>query len=177
MSLGDVEERDSAVGYNCDFCIAKGLMGSRPGRLCLLYQVDLAEDVLEYKTITRQGPLNGEIRTDDDLYIAFIKLLEHHKTDRIELILKYIKLKGTRSSGLCPKSVPKTDLSIKLLGVLNLCLGGENGNQLTHMPFQGTVMNQPNIFIEAYYIWVDEYSKYMKTKDKKQDNKVDGRPA
>ena len=149
-------------------------MGSRPGRLCLLYQIDFSEDVLEYKTITRQGPLSGEIKTDEDLYIAFFKLLEHHKTDKIELILKYIKYKGHRISGVCPKSVPKTDLSIKLLGMLNICLGGENGNQLVHLPFEGTIIDQPNMFIEAYYIWVDEFARYMKAKqekDKRTTNK------
>jgi len=142
-------------------------MGNRPGRLCLIYQIDFAEDVLEYKTITRQGPMNGEIKSEDDLYIAIIKLSEHHKTDKTDLVLKYIKLKGSRSGGICPKSVPKTDLSIKLLGMLNICLGGENGNQLVNLPFAGTIMDQPNLFIEGYYIWVDEFSKYTKSREER----------
>lgn len=143
-------------------------MGSKPGRLCLLYQVDFAEDILLYKTITKQGPLNGEIRNDDDLYLSLYKLMEHHKTDRVDLVLKYIKFKGTRLSGVCPKSFPKTDLSIRLLGLLNMCLGGENGTQLVHLPFPGTILDQPNIFIESHYIWVDEFSKYMKVKQSKE---------
>jgi len=136
----------------------------------MIYQVDLGEDILEYNTVTREGPLNGEIKSIDDLYYGINKLLQHHKTERVDLVLRYIRLKGTRSSGLCPKSYPKSELSTRLLGKLNICLGGENGTELVHFPFDGTIMDQPNLFIEAFYVWVDELSRYIREKQKTTPN-------
>lgn len=175
LALNEVDDNENAAGYNCELCIAKGLMGARPGRLCLLYQVDFGEDVLEYKTVTRQGPLSGDIKSEDDMYLAIQKLSEHHKTDKVDLVLRYIKLKGKRLSGVCPKSVPKTDMSIRLLSLLNTCLGGDNGTQLLHLPFPGTIIDQPNIFIESHYIWIDEYSRFMKAQREKEKSKSENR--
>jgi len=136
----------------------------------MLYQVDLDEDVLLYHSVTREGEVSGEIKNADDLFDATSKLLEHHKTDRVDLVLRYIKLKDTRSSGICPKSYPKSDLSIRLLGKLNICLGGQSGLELVHFPYEGTIFDQPNIFIEAFYIWIDEYNKYMRVKQRTMQN-------
>lgn len=145
-------------------------MGKRAGRLCLFYQVDLGEDTLEYDTINTLGHIYGEIKSNDDLFYSTGKLLEFYKTDKVDLVLKYIRLQGTRISGVCPKSYPKSDLSIRLLGKLNICLGGSNGTELVHLPYEGTIFDQPNIFIEAFYIWVDEFNKYIKSKPKPKQN-------
>lgn len=76
--------------------------------------------------------------------------------------MKFFAPEDSKVSGICMKSFPKSQLSLHLLSKLNLCLGGENGNELKHLPFKGTILDQPNLFIEAYYVYTDEVSKYRK---------------
>ena len=46
LIIGDSKSNESFVGYDCDICIAKEMMGKRIGRVCLKYQVDFDEDKL-----------------------------------------------------------------------------------------------------------------------------------
>ena len=44
-------------------------------------------------------------------------------------------------------------------------MGGFSGTELIHLPFSGTILEQPNLFIEGYQIYIDEYNKYRQYKD------------
>jgi len=167
----NVPEGESFVGYNCDFCIAREMMGNRTGRVCLTYQVDFSEDALEYYSFVKGDQVSGRIVSYEDFYHAIDKLLTLHKTDRIELALKFIKIRTRNGviSGVCPKSFPRTQLTLQLLSKLNLCIGGPNGTDLIHLPFPGTLFDQQNLFVEAYFVYCDEYNKYIKTQKTQKD--------
>lgn len=95
-----------------------------------------------------------------------------YKTDRIEVALKQFKLRNGRITGICPKSFPKSEETIELLSLINICVGGQSGTELIHLPYGGTILNQPNKFIEAYFVFVNEYNKYLKSKIPKERGKT-----
>ena len=140
------------------------MMGQKRGRLCMLYQVDFDEHTLLYSGDSRSGKISGEIKSEQEFTQGIDELLSIYATDRLEVALKRISLKDSRISGVCPKSFPKTPFTSELLGLLNICLGGSNGTDLIHLPFEGRIIDQPNIFIEAYFIYVSEYSRWIKPK-------------
>ena len=144
------------------------MMGRQKGRLCLLYQVDFDVDTLSYSSSSAKEKVSGTISSFEELYSAIDELLEFHKTDRLEIAFKLIK---GNVGGMCAKSFPMSALSIRLIGMLNLCMGGENGVQLLHLPFAGTLYDQPNLFIEAYYVYLDEHSKYIRSLRKNETNR------
>ncbi len=152
------------------------MMGNKSGRICLIYQIDFDEDKLEYRTIARDDKLEGTVESEEQLYDAVSELLDIHKTERLEAALKFFRFNNI--SGICPKSFPRTSLTIKLLSLLNLCVGGETGTEIKHFPYEGGILEQSNIFVQAYYIWCDEYSKFIKLlrqKSKVKDNNETGR--
>lgn len=140
-------------------------MGSRRGRLCLLYQVDFESDKLRYSGESKIGKASGLISSEPELYRAIDELLSVYAVDRVEVGLRRISLDGS-VSGVCVKSFPKTKLSSDILGLLNICLGGQTGTDLVHLPYSGTILDQPNIFIEGFYVYMNEHSKYWKQKQK-----------
>ena len=153
------------------------MMGRKPGRVCFLYQIDFSEVTLEFYSKTPIESISGTIESYEDFYSAISRILEFHKTDRVEVGLKRIGIKGKTSRGICVKSFPQTKLTAKILSMLNLCLGGQNGTELVHLPESGTIFDQSNIFIESFYIYVDEVSKYNRIKriEKKEDTKKSSR--
>jgi hypothetical protein len=159
------------VGYNCDFCIAKEYIGARRGRLCFSYQLDLDEDYLKYSCKTKDEEVGGIVKSIDEFYYAVNEILTLYKTNRIEVALKQFTLNESNVSGVCPKSFPKTKLTSGLLSILNLTIGGQSGTELMQLPYSGTILQQPNVFIEAYYIFVDEYNKYTKEMYKVENGK------
>lgn len=159
-----------SIGYDCNLCLAKELMGSRNGRLCLIYQIDLESDRLRYSGESKIGKVSGTISSESELYGAVDELLSTYASDRIAVGLKRISLEGG-ISGVCVKSFPKSQLTSEILGLLNICLGGHNGTDLVHLPCSGTILDQPNIFIESYFIYVNEYSKYWKEQRESESNK------
>ena len=164
---------EKSVGYNCDVCIAKDLMGKRRGRLCFAYQIDFEEgDELEYSVTGRDSTINGNISSFETFEYAITQLLNFYRTERIEVALKFIRLKNSNISGICPKSFPKSQLTIHLLGLLNLCMGGHNSTELVQLPYLGSILEQPNLFIEAYYIFVEEFNKWMKQERQTQEEKA-----
>lgn len=146
------------------------MMGNRSGRLCFIYQIDFSEHTLTYDVKSQTGRLIGEVNSDEEFYDAVDKLLDNHKSDRIEIALKFFKLKGSRLVGICPKSFPRTELTSSLLSVIYMCMGTEG--QLLHLPFEGSILEQPNLFIEAHAIYLDEYNKFMNEERKQQDGKT-----
>lgn len=160
---------ENGVGFNCDLCIAKGLMGVNKGRICLIHQIDFDNDSLEYNSKTSSGSVSGTIRSLNDFSRAISELLALHGDDRIELALKQINYNN--QYGVCIKSFPQSQLSTRLLNTLFLCMGGFSGTELTQLPYNGTILDQPNIFIEAYNIWVGEYNKKVQ-EDRKEDKKI-----
>lgn len=162
MIQSRTNELEGSVGYNCELCIAKDMMGNHSGRLCFIHQIDFDNnDSLEWKSATRLGIESGVVDSIDSLMEGIDKLLTLHKTNRVEVALKFFRNTEKRISGICAKSFPKTFLTNHLLGKLNLCLGGANGNELTHFPCEGTLFDQPNIFIIAYYVYLDELNKFL----------------
>lgn len=127
-----------------------------------MYQIDFDEDKLYYDLKHKAPEFCGYVQSDIELYRIVKEILEIYSSDRLEIALKFFTLENSRISGICLKSFPKSQLSLHLLSKLNLCLGGDNGNELKHLPFEGTILEQPNLFIEAYYIYTDEVSKYRK---------------
>ena len=173
--MTDVDDKNADTKYNCDFCIAKEWMGQRSGRLCFLYQVDFSEP-LTFSSDSKDGKVEGEINSEEDFYNAVDQILSFHKTDRIEIALKRIRMKGV--SGVCPKSFPRTETTSLLLRKLNLCLGGDSNNELVHLPYAGTILDQPNLFIEAFYVWSDELTKwlrYTRIRDKRETDRQERR--
>lgn len=159
------------MGYNCDLCIAKNLIGNRPGRLCMLYQVDLELDTLEYNCSNSKGEVHGIITSLDDLTHALTQLLELLKAPTVAPVLKFIKLRHSRSGGLCPKSFPRLPLTNNLISRLQLCVGGQNGTELVHLPYKGTILEQPNLFIQAFNVYADEVSKHTQSLRQKAEEK------
>lgn len=130
-------------------------MGRVNGRLCFLHQIDLDEgDVLQSKV--------GLITSLEEFYSAVDTILQKAGVTRIELALKNFSLVGSKTYGVCPKSFPKTDLTFRLLSILNLCVGGQNGTDFINLPYSGSLFDQPNLLLEAYYVFVDEANKYFK---------------
>jgi len=146
-------------------------MGNKRGRLCFIYQLDFDEHTLYYKCKVEQEEISEEVHSDNEFQQSLGFILEMYKTDRVEGGLKRFGLKDTKISGICIKSFPKSPLTSKLLELIYLCTGGQSGVDLVHLPFEGTVLDQPNIFIEAYSIFTQEYNKYMKEKTKLDFNK------
>jgi hypothetical protein len=87
-----------------------------------------------------------------------------YKTDRVEIALKRITDLKTKVSGICMKSFPHTPLTEHLLSRIYLCIGGANGTDLVHLPEHGSILEQSNIFIQAYNVYLSEYHKFMKSK-------------
>ena len=138
-------------------------MGKSKGRVCLFYQIDFdAEDEL-YFAKERDAKSIGN---DEELFAAVDYLLQTVGSTRVEIALK--RIRSSTNAGICPKSFPRTELTSNLLELLNLCLGGENGMQLVHLPYAGTILDQPNIFLQAFYIYCDEVSKFIKESMPKQ---------
>jgi hypothetical protein len=143
-------------------------MGKLRGRLCLLHQIDFDTDTLLYDVHNKLGEsASGEINSVDELMTSISEILSIHKTDDVEIALKFIKLKNSRLSGLCIKSFPRTLLTNMLFNRLSLCLGGENNTDLVHLPDAGTILDQSNIFIQAFNIYRDEKNKYSFQTQKK----------
>lgn len=136
------------------------MMGKRSGRICLLYQIDFDEDKLEYRVIAREDKLEGVVESEEQLYDVVSDLLDIYKTERLEVALKFFKFE--KINGICPKSFPRTQLTVKILSILNLCVGGESGTEVKFFPYPGGILEQSNLFVQAYYIWCDEYSKFIK---------------
>ena len=152
-------------------------MGNKAGRLCLLHQVtDLEEQHLKYRCQTSLGKIEGLVKSEDELYHAISVILDFYKTDQIEVsikILEYDKIKG-----LCIRSFPQTYLTQNILSLINLCVGGQSGTDLIHLPYQGTILDQPNLFIQAYYIYVGEVSRFYRTKKEKENTQeFKGKPT
>ena len=139
------------------------MMGKTPGRVCMIYQIDFDEDELEYSVKNRFNSVEGNIRNVEEFSAAISALLDFYKTDRVEVALKFIRPVGQRITGICPKSFPKTPLTIDILSKLNLCVGGANGTDLMNFPENGSLFDQPNIFIESYYVYVDEFNKFIRS--------------
>jgi hypothetical protein len=142
-------------------------MGNRSGRICFLHQIDFETDTLNYNSATKSDTITGTIQSESDLTEAISNLLKLHATSKIEIALKQIRYKNLY--GVCIKSFPRTLLTNSLLNLIMLCTGGFNGTELTHLPFKGTILEQPNIFIEAYNIYTDEHNKYVQ--EKRKDDK------
>lgn len=140
-------------------------MGKKHGRICLLYQLNLGEDKLTYFSRAQQKDIQGTVSSEDELFDAISKLLKLHISDRIELALKLFRHEPSALTSVCIKSLPRTQLTNNLLNKIHLCLGGFNGDQLVHLPFEGGLFDQPNVFVEAYYIYRDELAKYRKFKE------------
>lgn len=84
------------------------------------------------------------------------RLEELYETDKVEILLGRIGL------GICLKAYPierRVDQAIK---VLNWCMGGPNGMDLLHLPYDGGIYDQPAYFIQAYEAIVQEKSDYLK---------------
>lgn len=156
--------------YSCEYCIAKEFMGARKGRLCFLFQLDFDEYTLEYDCKVPDGEAKGEVHSLEEFYSACSRILGLYKINRIEVALKQFKLKNSRLYGICPKSFPRSDEVTHLLSLINLCVGGQSGTELMQLPYPGTILEQPNKFIEAYYIFTNEYNKYVKSKTPKDKN-------
>ena len=140
-------------------------MGKKNGRICLLYQIDIDEDELTYSSRTKQKNIQGTVSSEGEFFNAISKLLEIHISDRIELALRLFKHQPSMLMGICAKSLPRTQLTNNLLNKIHVCLGGFNGDELVHLPFPGGLFDQPNIFVEAYYIYRDELAKHRKFKE------------
>jgi hypothetical protein len=139
-------------------------MGKRAGRLCLIHQISFDDgDKLRYSA-RNDTDIQGEVDNIDDFHKAVTAILGSYKTDRIEVALKRFSLVDANLSGICIKSFPKSALTARLLSILNLCLGGENGTDFLNLPYPGTIFQQPNILIEAYYIFVNEINRFHKEK-------------
>ena len=149
-------DEEKGVGFNCELCIANELMGNKSGRICLIHQIDFDNDILEYNSYIKSGNVSGVIRSGNEFDYAVDRILSLHGTDRIESALRQIRYKNL--TGVCIKSFPRTHLTNALLSLLMLCMGGYSGTELIHLPCTGTILDQPNIFIEAYNIWVNEYN-------------------
>jgi hypothetical protein len=166
--LADTDENESLTSYDCEICQAKDLMGKRSGRICLLYQIDfLNEDSLTYRSLTRLGEVSGIVNSEEEFYESVDKLLDAHKTERLEVALRFYRIGNI--NGICPKSFPRTQLSTNLMSIINLCVGGESGTDIQNFPSYGGILEQSNLFIEAYYIWRQEHTsfiKYLKVKAK-----------
>lgn len=137
-------------------------MGEKAGRLCFLYQLDFDEHILSFESKAENEEIQGTISSLEEFYSAVQKILDLHKTERIEVALKKIRLGNIY--GVCIKSFPRTPFSSYLLGLINLCVGGESGMEMAHLPFQGTILEQPNLLVEVYNIWCDELSKWKAEK-------------
>jgi hypothetical protein len=144
-------------------------MGNQRGRICLIHQVDIENETLEYSSSTKDNSVAGVIKSSLDFSTAVSELLRLHGAQRIELALKQIRYGN--QYGVCLKSFPQTRLTTALLNLLMLCLGGFSGTELIHLPDTGTILDQSNIFIEAYNIWVSEYNKKVQEDRKEEKNK------
>ena len=145
-------------------------MGKVRGRLCLLYQVDFEEDVMVYSASLPSGRLAGEVTSQEELVDAISELMDAYATDRIEPILKLFSLPG-KVSGICPKSFPRSSLTSQLLSLINLCVGGESGVQLVQLPFSGALTDQPNVFMQAYSVFVEEHHIWTSRKRRESERK------
>lgn len=172
MIQAQTSDEENYVGYDCEFCIAKEMMGRRTGRLCLLYQIDIESETLEYYSVTRSGEVIGVTNSEISFNHAVNSLLNLHQSDRVEVALKFFKLKNSRTTGICPKSFPKSQLTVSLLSKLNLCLGGHSGVELVHLPYEGGLFDQPNVFIEAYQVYSEEFNKFWRVQRKERANRV-----
>jgi hypothetical protein len=143
------------------------MMGKRSGRLCFLYQLELGDDKLTYTCKSPESTLQGEVETFEDFQDSISLILELYNTDRIEVALKQFRLVGTSFRGICPKSLPRLPLTSYLLDMIYTCVGGENGTDLINLPFEGTILDQPNLFIQAYNIYVNEQSRWLREKTSK----------
>jgi hypothetical protein len=139
------------------------MMGKVRGRICLLYQINFEEDVLVYKASLPDRRLSGEVTSQDGFVEAVSELMDAYATDRIEPILKLFSIPGS-INGICPKSFPRSELTSQLLSLINLCVGGESGVQLVQMPYAGALTDQPNLFMQAYSVFVEEHHLWMSRK-------------
>jgi hypothetical protein len=139
-------------------------MGNRNGRICLINQIDFDEDTLEYSSSVGKNSVGDFIKSDNGFTNAISQLLHLHATERVESAFKQIKYKNL--FGVCLKSFPRSELTSRLLNLLMLCMGGFNGTELVHLPFEGTILDQPNIFIEAYNIYTSEYNSFVQEQRK-----------
>ncbi len=160
--ISEEENKEGQVGYNCEYCIAKEFMGTRKGRICFYYQIDFNSDVLEYSCSVPEKTISGEVTSIEEFQNVCSSILELYKADRIEIALKQFRIKNTRITGICAKSFPKTQETVDLLSLINLCTGGQSGTELFHLPYSGTILDQPNKFIEAYFIFCNEFNKHLK---------------
>jgi hypothetical protein len=171
--LGCIINRDDRDGFNCDKCIEQEKPNNVKGKICLIYNFEFEEDVLTYP-IDKSRQDIGIINSWNDLNYGFNLMSENWKTDEIEHIFKLIS--NNKIQGLCPKSYQLLPRIRTLLGHVHLCLGGYSGMELVQLPYPGTILDQPNIFIQVYNIYVDEkckFDEYMrKEEERKRDNEA-----
>jgi len=132
-------------------------MGRSNGRICLLYQVD--DYAFSYQASFKGKSISGTVTSEEEFYDAVESLLDTYMTDRIEVALKFFKYKGLR--GICPKSLPISELSRRLLSLLTLTCGGKHGTELIHLPESGQILDQSNLFLTSYFIYRGEVTRHI----------------
>lgn len=96
-------------------------------------------------------------------------MLLNFDTNKVEEVIKLIRSDTT--SGLCPKSFQQLPKITYWLRQVYLCMGGYSGQELVHLPYDGTILDQPNIFIQVYETYVNErniYNEYIIEKEEKE---------
>lgn len=155
---------DDELEFNCEVCMAKELMGKVNGRICFINQVDYDEFFPEFQRV--------KLENEDDFLVAVDEVLDTFKIDRVEVALKRFGLWKSRIHGVCIKSFPKSLTTLHLLSLLNICLGGESGSELTNLPFEGGILDQSNLFLQAYSVYIDEHSRHMRETRLKNKNET-----
>lgn len=139
----------------------------------MLHGVDLeAGDSLSYEAEFRNGAVKGTASSLEEFGHAIDEILRVYASDRLEVALK--KFGYGKLFGVCPKSFPRTALTIELTEIINLCVGGQSGVELCQLPFAGSLSEQPNLFIEGYQIFVQEHTAYMAKLRAQEDAKTRG---
>jgi hypothetical protein len=98
----------------------------------------LTKDV--YALLSNQH--GSEITSLDQLDEVIKGLSADLSTTDIVALLQKPKL------GVCPRSYPIEQQSMRWIEMVNITGGGEMGSDLLHLPYDGNVMDQPNKFYD-----------------------------
>ena len=136
--------------YNCRKCIERGQQNNRRYRICLLtgYQHARLDDV--------------PIKDASDFWFRLEEYSERFPAKDLMEIMRDFTSSINDRTGLCIKSLQFPSDIITEIQLVSDCTDGD-GN-LIHLPYPGTILQQPSIFMDFAALVQSERSKLERTK-------------